>query len=52
MAAYRWWEKGQLGLAYGGEISTAMRNAISALDMGISHGERDRIEESERKRAN
>jgi hypothetical protein len=48
--AHRWWSTGQLGLAYGGEISVAMRNAISALDMGINHGERDRLEESSKKR--
>ena len=48
-SAHRWWEKGQLALAYGGDISIALRNAISAFDMGLSHGERNRFEESSKK---
>lgn len=47
-SAHRWWEKGQLGLAYGDELSVALRNAISAFDQGLSHGERARLEESKK----
>ena len=47
--AHRWWSTGQLGLAYGGEISIALRNAISSLDVGINHGEKDRFEAASKK---
>jgi hypothetical protein len=48
-SAYRWWEKGQLALAYGGGIAVALRNAISALDIGMNHGEKSRADEMSKK---
>jgi hypothetical protein len=44
--AYRWYSKSQLGIAYGGEMSVPLRNAISAFDMGISHGEKERLDKA------
>jgi hypothetical protein len=48
--AHRWYEKGQLGLLFAAGLPVAMRDAVTALDQGISHGERDRLDDSKKKR--
>lgn len=47
--AYRWWEKGQLGLLYQGGLPSCVSRAVTALDQGVSYGERDRLEASEKR---
>jgi hypothetical protein len=47
--AYRWYDKGQLGLAYESGIPVAVRDAVTALDQGVSHGSKDRIENAKKR---
>jgi len=47
--AHRWYDKGQLGLCFDGGLPVAVRDAVTALDQGVSHGERDRLDAASKK---
>ena len=47
--AHRWYDQGQLGLAYESGLPVAVRDAVTALDQGMNHGARDRIDNAKKR---
>ena len=48
--AHRWYDKSQLGMLYAAGLPVAVRDAVTALDQGISYGERDRLDAATKKK--